>query len=123
MSEGIKVGGYPTWTQDPYLAHVLRAAPGAWTTCATINSAEFDGESWRTWLPVEDTPATGTIWDLPYEERSRIQCAPGLMLGDMGGIYLFECLRCPDGALRVSLGRFLTFVSATELRPAPHPML
>ncbi|MER5687545.1 DUF1963 domain-containing protein [Streptomyces sp. NPDC002205] len=95
VSDGIKVGGYPTWTQDPF-----------WPTCPTcnqrmdhlltINSSEFDGESWRTWLPIEDTPATGTIWDLPYEERTRIQRPPGLMLGDMGGIYLFECLRCPD---------------------------
>jgi hypothetical protein len=94
VSDGIKVGGYPTWTQDP-----------AWPDCPscgqrlphllTINSAEFDGESWRTSLAVEDTPATGTIWDLPYEERSRIQRAPGLMIGDMGGVYLFECQRCP----------------------------
>ncbi|MEU6284137.1 DUF1963 domain-containing protein [Streptomyces sp. NPDC047028] len=95
VSGGIKVGGYPTWTQEPN-----------WPTCPacsrrmdhllTINSAEFDGESWLTWLPVEDTPATGTIWDLPYEKRTQIQRPPGLMLGDMGGIYLFECARCPD---------------------------
>ncbi|MFJ3303641.1 DUF1963 domain-containing protein [Streptomyces sp. NPDC086549] len=94
VSDGIKVGGYPTWTQEPN-----------WPTCPTcrrrmehlltVNSAEFDGESWRAWLPVEDTPATGTIWDLPYEERRRIQSPPGLMLGDMGGIYLFECPSCP----------------------------
>jgi hypothetical protein len=94
VSDGIKVGGYPTWTQDP-----------AWPDCPTcgqrmehlltINSAEFDGESWRTWLAVEDTPTTGTIWDLPYEERTRIQCAPELTIGDMGGVYLFECQRCP----------------------------
>ncbi|MGW3111527.1 hypothetical protein [Streptomyces sp. NPDC001091] len=94
MSEGIKAGGYPTWTQEP-----------DWPSCPdcrvrmehllTVNSAEFDGESWRTWLPVEDTPATGTVWDLPYEQRTAIQRAPGLMLGDMGGIYLFECTSCP----------------------------
>ncbi|WBP87783.1 DUF1963 domain-containing protein [Kitasatospora cathayae] len=95
VSDGIKVGGYPTWTQDP-----------DWPTCPscdrtmqhllTVNSAEFDGASWRTWLAVEDTPAEGEIWDLPYEERTRIQCPHGLMLGDMGGIYLFECPDCPD---------------------------
>ncbi|MFB7455589.1 DUF1963 domain-containing protein [Streptomyces sp. NPDC056188] len=95
VSDGVKVGGYPTWTQEP-----------DWPTCPTcsvrmehlltINSSEFDGESWRTWLPIEDTPATGTIWDLPYEQRTEIQCPPGLMLGDMGGIYLFECTSCPD---------------------------
>ncbi|MGW1545227.1 DUF1963 domain-containing protein [Streptomyces sp. NPDC002309] len=95
VAEGIKVGGYPTWTQEPN-----------WPTCPTcgrrmehlltLSSAEFDGESWLTWLPVEDTPATGTIWDLPYEERRQIQRPPGLMLGDMGGMYLFECPRCPE---------------------------
>lgn len=95
VSKGIKVGGYPTWTQEPF-----------WPDCPgcghrmdhllTINSGEFDGASWRTWLPVEDTPVTGTIRDLPYEERTLIQRPPGLMLGDMGGIYLFDCRRCPD---------------------------
>ncbi|MFI9269663.1 DUF1963 domain-containing protein [Kitasatospora sp. NPDC052896] len=95
VADGIKVGGYPTWTQEP-----------SWPDCPTcgqrmehlltVNSAEFDGESWRTWLPVEDIPATGTVWDLPYQERTRIQRPPGLMLGDMGGIYLFDCRRCPD---------------------------
>ncbi|MGR6998698.1 hypothetical protein ACU686_12260 [Yinghuangia aomiensis] len=95
VSPGIKVGGYPTWTQDPQ-----------WPDCPTcgsrmehlltVNSAEFDGESWRTWLAVEDTPATGRIWDLPYEERSAIQRAHGLMLGDMGGIYVFDCRHCPE---------------------------
>lgn len=95
VADGVKVGGYPTWTQEP-----------VWPDCAgcgermdhllTVNSAEFDGASWRTWLPVEDTPDTGTIWDLPYENRRLIQSPPGLMFGDMGGIYLFTCQRCPD---------------------------
>jgi hypothetical protein len=95
VSDGIKVGGYPTWTQEP----VWPDCPGCghrMDHLLTINSSEFDGASWRTWLPIEDTPATGTVRDLPYEERTRIQCAPGLMLGDMGGIYLFDCRRCPD---------------------------
>ncbi|MFJ6944970.1 DUF1963 domain-containing protein [Streptomyces wuyuanensis] len=94
VAPGIKTGGHPGWTQDP-----------DWPDCAecgermehllTVDSAEFDGESWRSWLPAEDTPRTGTVRDLPYEERGRIQRAPGLMLGDMGGVYLFLCRRCP----------------------------
>lgn len=92
VSPGTKVGGYPTWSQDP-----------VWPDCPacgqrmehllSIDSAEFDGTSWRTWLPVEDSPAT--IMALPYEERTRIQRAAGLMIGDMSGLYLFECPRCP----------------------------
>jgi hypothetical protein len=67
VSDGIKVGGYPTWTQDP-----------AWPDCPACGqrvehllTLNIDGEAWRTWLAVEDTPATGTIWELPYEERTR----------------------------------------------------
>ncbi|MEV4559308.1 DUF1963 domain-containing protein [Kitasatospora sp. NPDC049285] len=95
VPDGIKAGGYPTWTQEP-----------DWPDCPgcerrmehllSIGSAEFDGGSWRAWLPIEDTPATGTVWDLPYERRTLVQGAPGLMLGDMGGVYLFTCPRCPD---------------------------
>ncbi|MFD8481659.1 hypothetical protein [Kitasatospora sp. NPDC059673] len=62
----------------------------------SVGSAEFDGESWRTWLAVEDTPAAGTVWELPYEERRLIQSAADLMLGDMGSLHLFGCPSCPD---------------------------
>jgi len=95
VAPGIKVGGYPGWTQDPN-----------WPLCPgcrqqmdhllTVKSAEFDGESWRTWLPEQDAPTTGNVLDLPYETRTKIQRAHGLMLGDMGGIYLFICPRCPE---------------------------
>ncbi|MEV7402042.1 DUF1963 domain-containing protein [Streptomyces sp. NPDC091267] len=95
VAGGVKAGGYPTWTQDPCWPDCTGCG-GRMDHLLTVNSAEFDGESWRTWLPTEDTPASGTIWDLPYEDRTLIQRPPGLMLGDMGGIYLFVCLRCPD---------------------------
>ncbi|MFD0146645.1 MULTISPECIES: DUF1963 domain-containing protein [unclassified Streptomyces] len=95
VAPGVKVGGFPTWTQDP-----------AWPGCEgcgrqmehllSVPSREFDGESWRSWVPEEDVPATGTVFDLPYEERSALQGAPGLMLGDMGGLYVFVCATCPD---------------------------
>ncbi|MEV6651176.1 DUF1963 domain-containing protein [Streptomyces sp. NPDC051219] len=94
VADGIKTGGYPSWTQGP-----------DWPDCAqcgrsmdhllTVGSVEFDGVGWRTWLPEEDRPASGTVLDLPYEERMSLQCAPGLMLGDMGGIYMFVCPHCP----------------------------
>ncbi|WP_323178623.1 DUF1963 domain-containing protein [Streptomyces sp. NBC_01381] len=105
VAPGIKVGGYPSWTQDPY-----------WPTCpgpcgqrmrhlVTIKSAEFDGASWRRWVPVEDRSGAGedgwSVFALPYEERNALQCAPGIMLGDMGGMYLFVCAHgCPDMPFR-----------------------
>jgi hypothetical protein len=61
----------------------------------TIDSAEFDGGSARTWLPQEDRPVVGTIFDLPYKQRLAIQSAAALMIGDMGGVYVFICPRCP----------------------------
>jgi Domain of unknown function (DUF1963) len=94
IAPGIKAGGYPGWTQEP-----------DWPDCdgcgkrmdhlLTIDSAEFDGGSARAWLPEEDRPAVGTIFDLPYEQRHAIQSAPDLMIGDMGGVYVFICPRCP----------------------------
>jgi hypothetical protein len=58
-------------------------------------SAEFDCGSARAWLPKEDKPAEGSIFDLPYEQRHATQCAANLMIGDMGGVYVFICSRCP----------------------------
>ena len=94
IAPGIKTGGYPGWTQAP-----------DWPDCdgcgkrmdhlLTIDSAEFDGGSARAWLPEEDRPVVGTIFDLPYEQRHAIQSAPDLMIGDMGGVYVFMCPRCP----------------------------
>lgn len=61
----------------------------------TVDSVEFDGGSAKTWLPVEDRPPAGEIGDLPYERRNAVQRAPGLMIGDMGGVYVFICPRFP----------------------------
>ncbi|MEK8170437.1 hypothetical protein NKH77_14935 [Streptomyces sp. M19] len=66
--------GYPNWTQEP-----------DWPDCEacglrmehllTVDSAEFDGVSASTWLPVEDRPSGGRITDLPYERRRAAQSA------------------------------------------------
>ena len=92
VAPGLKVGGYPTWTQEPDWPDCPTCGR-AMDHLLTVNSVEFDGASWRTWTPIEDGPA---VMELPYQERKAIQSAPGLMLGDMGGIYLFECRTCPD---------------------------
>ncbi|MFG2976805.1 DUF1963 domain-containing protein [Streptomyces sp. NPDC048331] len=78
---GIKLGGYPGWCQDPQ-----------WPDCSgcrkpmdhllTVASVEADGHSESPWTPLEDV-------GVRYE-------GAGLMLGDMGGVHLFECRTCPD---------------------------
>ncbi|WP_189800850.1 DUF1963 domain-containing protein [Streptomyces tanashiensis] len=77
---GTKLVGYPGWCQDP-----------KWPDCSgcgnrmehllTVQSTEADALSRRAWVPTEDT-------HMPYE-------GPGLVLGDLGGVYLFECRTCP----------------------------
>ncbi|GAA4588278.1 hypothetical protein BJY16_008509 [Actinoplanes octamycinicus] len=95
VASGIKVGGYPGWTQSP-----------DWPACAcgatmdhllTIASWEFDRGDERRWIPVEDRPAmAGWGWDAADDHPWRgLQNPTGLMLGDAGGIYLFVCPRCP----------------------------
>ncbi|MGW6523236.1 DUF1963 domain-containing protein [Streptomyces sp. NPDC054962] len=90
---GIKLGGYPSWTQEP-----------AWPNCKgcgsrmehllTVSSWEFDGESWLTWLPEEDRAnedeTGGRRW------KNDAHNPAGLCLGDAGGVYLFECRICPE---------------------------
>ncbi|MGW6057002.1 DUF1963 domain-containing protein [Streptomyces sp. NPDC055189] len=78
---GTKLGGYPGWGQDPQ-----------WPACTqcgrpmehllTFESSEGDSGSARTWTPVEDH-------EVRYEDA-------GMMFGDVGGVYLFECRTCPD---------------------------
>ncbi|MGW2992782.1 DUF1963 domain-containing protein [Streptomyces sp. NPDC001193] len=77
---GTKLGGYPGWCQDP-----------DWPDCSgcgkamdhllTVESSEADSLSRLTWTPVEDRGAD-------YEGAD-------LRLGDLGGVYLFECRTCP----------------------------
>lgn len=91
---GIKLGGYPSWTQD-----------ANWPDCEgcgetmehllTVSSVEFDGESWRTWLPIEDRNGVDVEKDSFPGDKREAQHSHGLMLGDMGGVYVFECRTCP----------------------------
>ncbi|MFJ4188484.1 DUF1963 domain-containing protein [Kitasatospora sp. NPDC089509] len=76
---GVKLGGFPGWCQD-----------AQWPSCAgcgvpmehllTVESTE-EYDSRQAWTPVEDR-------DLRWQ-------GPGLRLGDLGGVYLFECHGCP----------------------------
>lgn len=92
---GIKLGGYPSWTQEPY-----------WPECGscgqtmqhllTMSSWEYDGESWRTWLPVEDRGGATGKEKLSPKQGHAVRESAGIMIGDAGGVYIFQCLTCPD---------------------------
>ncbi|WP_151772579.1 DUF1963 domain-containing protein [Streptomyces abyssomicinicus] len=92
---GVKLGGYPGWTQAPQW-------PGC-DTCGrpmdhllTVASWEYDGV-WSSWIPLEDrSAAEGGREDFRDERSLSVREPAGLMLGDAGGIYLFECRACPE---------------------------
>ncbi|WP_329570999.1 DUF1963 domain-containing protein [Kitasatospora sp. NBC_01266] len=93
-AEGIKLGGYPGWTQEPDwpdcptcgdpMAHLL-----------TVASWEYSGGAWRAWLPLEDRTLVDGQETCGEVGRAAMDAA-GLMLGDAGGVYVFECRACPD---------------------------
>jgi hypothetical protein len=85
---GTKVGGHPDWLQDPEWPPC--DAGHAMEHLLTVSDTEFDGASWRRWLPVEEAG----IWDGPVDARFAVQEAAGLHMG-MGSIYVFICRTCP----------------------------
>jgi hypothetical protein len=94
---GTKVGGWVSWIQDPI-----------WLTCEaghelehllTIASWESDGESWKTWTPVEDRRRIG--WHSNNVNGRPVQIAmvpdrepADIMIGDAGDLYVFTCTLC-----------------------------
>ncbi|WP_211349079.1 hypothetical protein [Micromonospora pisi] len=96
VASGIKIGGYPGWTQSP-----------DWPVCAcgiqmhhllTVASWEFSRGDEHRWIPIEDRHSmNGWNFDSPDDHPWRaLQNPTGLMLGDAGGICVFVCTSCPD---------------------------
>ncbi|NNH70009.1 DUF1963 domain-containing protein [Nocardia uniformis] len=89
---GIKLGGYPGWSQEP-----------VWPDCEscgqrmdhllTVPSEEYDSETWRTWLPLQDRSAPAIRGDDYYP--TALFEPVGVRIGRSGGLYIFECRRCP----------------------------
>ena len=90
VASGWKVGGFPHWVQDPYVPTC--ACGDQMEYLLTIASAEFDGGTWHRWLAEEER----NVWGGPYKARWAVQCAPDIMLGDMGSMNVFICRKC-DG--------------------------
>ncbi|MEN3610693.1 hypothetical protein AAH979_14195 [Plantactinospora sp. ZYX-F-223] len=95
-ASGTKVGGYPGWTQSPDWP-VCGCGTGM-THLLTIASWEFSRGDEKRWIPVEDRPAmAGWSFDGDDDHPWRaVQNPAGIMLGDVGGIYLFVCPSCPE---------------------------
>ncbi|NUU25043.1 MAG: hypothetical protein HOV68_26600 [Streptomycetaceae bacterium] len=90
VAPGIKVGGWPGWTQPP-----------RWPECAcgrrmehliTVSSREYDVESGKRWAPIQHV---GADIDPRVDSIERGYSPTSLCIGDMGGMYLFICRSCP----------------------------
>ncbi|MFI5531097.1 DUF1963 domain-containing protein [Kitasatospora sp. NPDC051853] len=76
---GIKLGGYPGWSQEPDVPR-CPVCRQPMEHLLTVESTEGDALSSTAWTPADEGPRAE---------------GPGLTLGDLGGVYLFECRRCP----------------------------
>ena len=86
---GTKLLGHPRWYQGP-----------RWPACecgrrmrhlATISSEELNvGRRWRPYDDGEDPPSASPRNYAPH----------GILIGDVGDMYLFTCDACPDRPLR-----------------------
>lgn len=89
-ASGTKLGGYPDWIQDPEIPVCDCGIEMEYLL--TIDSAEWDGGSCERWCVLDDRWAIDRRAN--YEERDVVQRPMGLMLGDMGSIYVFICRKC-----------------------------
>ncbi|MCU4747044.1 MULTISPECIES: hypothetical protein [Streptomyces] len=87
-----KAGGYPAWTQSPDWPHC-----GAGHRMEHLFSVTSEVAYGR-WLPLDEHEpgTTQPQWQAPAAEDIVDTIGPELMLGDMGGVYIFLCRRCPD---------------------------
>jgi hypothetical protein len=82
---GTKVGGWPGWSQYPNVP--LCADDHTMQLLLTVESREYDDESFRTWIPVGERPFDG-------------QSDGGLSFGDVGTLFIFVCTVCPGRVIR-----------------------
>ena len=90
VADGTKVSGYCRWVQN---VEIPTCECGATMEhLVTVASAEFDGGTWYRWLSEQERHVrSGEL-----EARRTVQSAAGLMLGDMGYVYVFGCRNCDD---------------------------
>jgi hypothetical protein len=88
VAPGLKLGGYPNWSQDP--APPICECGKLMRYVLTVDSSEFDGGTFARWVPVQERQ----FWSASYDQRTQVQAAAGLTLGDMGEMNLFVCMDC-----------------------------
>ncbi|MFE2423433.1 DUF1963 domain-containing protein [Streptomyces hokutonensis] len=93
---GCKVGGFPSWTQEPDWPICARCGGG---TEHLLTLTGWEGD--RNWIPREEWAVNGYTGGIepaadqgPQAQANR---APlDVSFGDNGGLYLFACTACPE---------------------------
>jgi hypothetical protein len=92
VANGTKLGGYMSWVQRPEeprcdCGHVM-------DHLLTIASAEWHGGDWMRWRAAEEQALYEHLWSAGDPDAESLHRPAGLMLGDVGKIYIFICRRC-----------------------------
>ncbi|MFC4008626.1 DUF1963 domain-containing protein [Nonomuraea purpurea] len=100
VAPGTKVGGYPNGLIAATRWFACERCGGPVEHLLSVRHEEFDGESWRTWLPVEDRPDDdgGPLYfrNHRFQRAAATKNPHGLEVGGGGDVYIFECRSCPD---------------------------
>jgi hypothetical protein len=92
VADGTKLQGHVRWVQRPEGPRCHDGHP--MEHLLTIASAEWDGRNWRRWRAQEEQELYGRLWSAEDPEAENLHRPAGLMLGDVGKVYLFICRRC-----------------------------
>jgi hypothetical protein len=91
-ADGTKLRGYVNWIQSPQTPWCDHGH--AMEHLLTIASSEWDGGNWRRWRAVEERDLYERLWSAGDRDAESLVRPAGLMLGDVGNIYVFICCRC-----------------------------
>jgi len=91
VAPGVKVGGWPGWTQPPRRPEC--ACGRRMEHLLTVAGREYDVESGKRWAPIEDV---GVDIDPRVDSIGRGFSPTDLSMGGMGGMYIFVCSSCPN---------------------------
>jgi len=96
---GTKLLGYPKWLQSPDWDYAECSRGHAMHFVLQIDEDELGRDAGLRWCPLEDREAyqhqADSSWDDP------IRCPHGVMMGDLGRLFLMVCLKCKARPARV----------------------
>jgi hypothetical protein len=97
---GAKLFGHPAWLQGPAEYDGFRCPQGhEMPFLLQVDTVEFESGPLSRWCPLEDQAAQAALQNRVWD--SEILCPAGIMIADVGRLYLFVCDRCPGRPIRL----------------------